>query len=186
MANTVLYDPNIGYYYRENASGPGPGVYSEKYRNPNPQGAGGYAFNRTYYRNVPISGPTQQAATPTAPAVNFNDLPNQTTTGLNIYGAGNQAQAYQRPTTPTAPTQGAGYRPQFDMGFVQQMLAQRFGNNQGSGLPTMAGPPTHTPGANQSYGGLQGQGGLAALRALGTQNPTGQPAAPVGGTPIAP
>lgn len=83
------------------------------------------------------------------------------------------------PTQPTAPT-GTGYRPQFDPTFIQQMLAQRFGNNQGTGIPTATrpvGPPTLTPGATQSYGGYQGQGGLGALRAISNPAPT----APVGG-----
>jgi len=107
------------------------------------------------------------------PTIDFNALPSQVPTGLNIYGAGTQATPYQRPTQPTAPT-GTGYRPQFDPTFIQQMLAQRFGNNQSSGIPTAtrpAGPPTLTPRTTQTYGGYQGQGGLGALRAIA--NPTG-------------
>ena len=120
-----------------------------------------------------------QTTTYIPPTVDFNKLPSQIPAGVQVYGAGTAAQPYQRPTRPTAPA-GTGYRPQFDPTFIQQMLAQRFGNNQGTGIPTAtrpAGPPTLTPGAVQNYGGVQGQGGLGALRAIA--NPA--PVAPTGG-----
>ena len=125
-----------------------------------PTGTFGGSFGQTAY---------------TPPAVDFNTLPSQLPAGLQVYGAGVQAQPYQRPTAPIAPT-GMGYRPQFDPTFIQQMLAQRFGNNQSAGIPTATrpvGPPTLTPGAPQNYGGYQGQGGLGALRALANPAPMG-------------
>lgn len=105
------------------------------------------------------------------PSVDFNALPRQVPAGVQVYGAGSQAQPYQRPTRPTTPT-GTGYRPQFDPTFIQQMLAQRFGNNQGAGIPTAA-RPTLTPGTVQNFGGYQGQGGLGALRAIANPAPAG-------------
>lgn len=192
MATTggqVYYDPSIGYYYREQIPTwevrNTPGVISEL--NQSSYGGAGPRFGDkyTYYKPVPISGFGQAGQTVyTPPSVDFNKLPNQIPAGVQVYGAGNAATPYQRPTAPAQP-QGTGYRPQFDPTFIQQMLAQRFGNNQGSGIPTATrpvGPPTLTPGAPQTYGGYQGQGGLGALRAMGNQ----APAAPVGGNPNAP
>lgn len=118
---------------------------------------------------IPVGGmnPGQTAYTP--PSVDFNALPQQ---------AIPQAQPYVRPNAPTQNT-GIGYRPQFDPTFIQQMLAQRFGNQQpNAGVPSVA-RPTLTPGAAQTYGGYQGQGGLGALRAM--SNP-----APMGGNTNAP
>ena len=189
QGGTVYYDPSIGYYYREQIPTwevrNTPGVISEL--NQRTYGGAGPSFGNTYtyYKPVPISGfgQTKQTAY-TPPSVDFNALPNQTPTGLQVYGAGTQATPYQRPTRPTAPT-STGYRPQFDPTFIQQMLAQRFGNNQGSGIPTAtrpSGPVTITPAVQQTYGGYQGQGGLGALRAMGNR----APAAPVGGTTNAP
>ena len=186
MAYDVLYDPKIGYYYKEPVTDwrqyNSPGVYVERGRDPyastmmySPFGA-----PARYFKNVPISSNEGQTAY-TSPSVDFNALPRQTPAGVQIYGAGQAATPYQRPTAPPQNT-GSGYRPQFDPTFIQQMLAQRFGNNQGAGIPTATrpvGPPTLTPGATQSYGGYQGQGGLGALRALA--NP-----APVGGNTNAP
>ena len=132
--------------------------------------------NRTAPQWIPVSGfgrTGQTAYTP--PTVDFNNLPSQIPTGVQVYGGGTQATSYQRPTAPTQP-QGTGYRPQFDPTFIQQMLAQRFGNNQGSGIPTTtrpAGPPTLTPGVSQTYGGYQGQGGLGALRAIANSASSG-------------
>ena len=184
MSNTVLYDPKIGYYYREPVTDyrqfNSPGVYSEIVSDPyrgtmmyNPFGG-----RTEYFRNVPISNTFGQT-TYTPPSVDFNALPSQLPAGIQVYGAGQAATPYQRPTRPTMPAE-TGYRPQFDPTFIQQMLAQRFGNNQGAGIPTATrpvGPPTLTPGAVQNYGGVQGQGGLGALRALA--NPA--PVAPTGG-----
>lgn len=190
---TVYYDPSIGYYYREQIptweARNTPGVISEISQRT--YGGAGPSFgNRTtYYKPVPISGfgQTKQTAY-TPPSVDFNSLPNQVPAGIQVYGAGTAAMPYQRPTRPTTQPQGTGYRPQFDPTFIQQMLAQRFGNNQGSGIPTAtrpAGPQTITPAVQQTYGGYQGQGGLGALRAMGNRAPAA-PAAPKGGNPNAP
>lgn len=152
--NLVYYDPKSGQFMMPN---------------PKATKAGGGKLGKEH-RFIPVGGTFGQT-TYTPPAVDFNTLPSQLPAGLQIYGAGSQAQPYQRPTRPTAPT-GTGYRPQFDPTFIQQMLAQRFGNNQGAGIPTAA-RPTLTPGAVQNYGGVQGQGGLGALRALANPAPTG-------------
>ncbi len=136
------------------------------------------SWDRSQPQYIPVGGTGSNVlgrlggqTTYTPPSVDFNALPRQVPAGVQIYGAGTAAQPYQRPTRPTAPT-GTGYRPQFDPTFIQQMLAQRFGNNQGTGIPTAA-RPTLTPGAVQNYGGVQGQGGLGALRALANPAPTG-------------
>jgi len=144
---TVFYDPKTGQMMR-----------------PNPE----YGFGSNVPQYIPVKagglepGPT--AYTP--PAVDFNSLPKQSIA---------QAQPYVRPNAPAQNT-GSGYRPQFDPSFIQQMLAQRFGNQQpNAGVPTMtrpAGPATLTPGATQTYGGAQGPSGLAGLRSIagGTPN----------------
>ena len=184
----VYYDPTIGSYYRQPVSvfqKNEPGVMSTY----SPSGynqLGQFSAGRTgYYRRVPIGdGFGQTAYTP--PTVDFNNLPSQIPTGVQVYGGGTQATSYQRPTAPTQP-QGTGYRPQFDPTFIQQMLAQRFGNNQGSGIPTAtrpAGPPTLTPGTRNYYpSNPPMQSGLGALQAIGN---TTSPAPAAGGTTNAP
>lgn len=141
--------------------------------NPKATKAGGGKL-RNEPRYIPVGGNYGQTAY-TPPTVDFNNLPNQIPAGMQVYGTGAAATPYQRPTAPTQP-QGTGYRPQFDPTFIQQMLAQRFGNNQGTGIPTAtrpAGPPTLTPGVSQTYGGYQGQGGLGALRAIANSASSG-------------
>lgn len=166
----VAYDPTTGQYVTPNPN------YTT------------WGTGRTQPQWIPVGSLNNSglgANLNQAPSVDFNALPSQVPTGLNIYGAGTQATPYQRPTQPTAPTGTTGYRPQFDPSFIQQMLAQRFGNNQGTGIPTTArpvGPPTLTPKTTHTYAGFQGEGGLGALRAMGNQ----APAVPVGGTTNAP
>jgi hypothetical protein len=151
---SVFYDPKTGQMMRTNPE------YNQ--------------YTRSGPQYIPVSGigglqPGPTAYTP--PTVDFNTLPQQTIP---------QAQPYVRPNAPAQNT-GSGYRPQFDSSFIQQMLAQRFGNQQpGAGIPAMArptGPATLTPGV---FSGT-GQGGLAALRSI--SGPT--PVAPTGGIPSA-
>lgn len=149
---SVYYDPKTGQYMQQ---APSSGTSLTGL----PWGAGGTP------RYVPITTTAGQTAYTPKPPVNFNNLPQITPTGAGI----SSGQPYVRPA-PQAPQ----YTPQFDPTFIQQMMAQRFGNTQpNAGLPAVSGPPTLTPGAQQSYGGIQGQGGLAALRGI------------AGGTPIA-
>jgi hypothetical protein len=150
----VYYDPKTGQLMQSNPS-----------YNRFGAGAGLPKF-------IPVNGQGIGRTTNTPPPVDFNNLPKQQTT---------QAQPYVRPNAPPQNT-SSGYRPQFDPTFIQQMLAQRFGNQQpNAGMPA-AVQQTLTPGAQQSYGGFQGQGGLAGLRSL--SNPA--PMAPAGGTQNAP
>ena len=146
----VFYDPKTGQMMRRNPDSIKGG-----------KAGGAPAF-------IPVNGLQPGPTTYTPPAVDFNALPQQTIA---------QAQPYVRPNAPAQNT-GSGYRPQFDPSFIQQMLAQRFGNQQpGAGIPTMTrptGPATLTPGATQTYGGMQGPSGLAGLRSI------------AGGTPNAP
>ena len=178
QGGTVYYDPSIGYYYRESVPAweakNTPNLISELNDNRS-NFLGGPKY--LYYKPVPISGFGQSGQTTyTPPTVDFNNLPNQISAGMQIYGAGAAATPYQRPTAPTQP-QGTGYRPQFDPTFIQQMLAQRFGNNQGTGIPTAtrpAGPPTLTPGTRDYYPTNQStQGGLGALRAIANSASSG-------------
>lgn len=133
---------------------------------------------------MPYKPPTTQTKTVTQPLVaadrdyqNSSPAPiipqNMIPQGLQVYGAGNQATAYQRPTAPTAPI-GTGFRPQFDPNFMNQILAQRMGGQ--TARPPAA--PTLTPGASNTYGGYGGIGGLAALRGISVGNVGGN----VGGT----
>jgi hypothetical protein len=138
-------------------------------------GFGGFVMGRDNGKWIPVGGPGfgQTVNTPTPPA-DFNNLPKQPRVA---------AQPYVRPNAPTQNT-GSGYMPQFDPSFIQQMLAQRFGNQQpNAGMPA-AVQQTLTPGAQQTYGGYQGQGqnGLAGLRSLSNPAAMGQ----MGGTPSAP
>lgn len=143
---SVVYDPKTGQMMR-----------------PNPAYNG---LNQSIPQYIPVGGLEPGPTTYTPPAVDFNALPKQTIA---------QAQPYVRPNAPAQNT-GSGYRPQFDPSFIQQMLAQRFGNQQpNAGVPTMTrptGPATLTPGATQTYGGVQGPSGLAGLRSIagGTPN----------------
>jgi len=134
-----------------------------------------YGTGRNLPQYIPVNGQGIGQTTYTPPTVDFNNLPKHSNP---------QAGTVQPYVRPNAPPQniGSGYRPQFDPSFIQQMLAQRFGNQQpNAGIPT-AVQPTLTPGAQQSYGGFQGQGGLAGLRSIA--NPA--PAAPAGGMQNAP
>lgn len=161
QAQQVYYDANSGRYYTQAAPGT------------NPFANTAFATYRAQQANTPrdyITGPfgagSSQAAQPAAPIAPRSYVP----AGLQVYGGDTQATPYQRPTMPTAPT-GTGYRPQFDMSFIQQMLAQRMGGQ----APRPPAAPTLTPGAVQNYGAPQGLGGLAALRGIsaGNVNPTG-------------
>lgn len=122
--------------------------------------------NRQYIDGGIFGMGNSQPSPPPAPITPRNYVP----AGLQVYGGDTQATPYQRPTMPTAPT-GTGYRPQFDMSFIQQMLAQRMGGQ----APRPPAAPSLTPGTAQTYGAPQGIGGLAALRgiAVGNVNPTG-------------
>lgn len=159
----VYFDPKSGQLVQSNPASTKKGM----------MGSGG-KYDPKAPKWIPIGGAYGQTAY-TPPSVDFNALPQQTIP---------QAQAYMRPNAP-AQNIGSGYRPQFDPTFIQQMLAQRFGNQQpNAGIPAItrpAGPATLTPGAAQTYGGIQGQGGLAALRAIA--NPA--PVTPTGGMPDA-
>lgn len=92
-------------------------------------------------------------------------IPSYMPAGLQVYGSEPVTPA-ARPTPQTRP----GVAPQFDMSFLQQLMAQRA---QQPAAP--AGPPTLTPG--QQYGNPAMGGGLAALRAIAGL----QPAAPTTG-----
>jgi hypothetical protein len=131
----------------------------------NPDSGKGRPGGKNAPRFIPFNkNPGQTVYTP--PAVDFNNLPQQTLP---------QVQAYARPNLPAQNT-GSGYRPQFDPTFIQQMLAQRFGNQQpNAGMPAAVARPTLTPGATQTYGGMQGPSGLAGLRSIAG----GMPDAPV-------
>lgn len=159
----VYYDARSGQFYTQAAPGTNPLANSAF--------AGLAAMQARSNPKTPITGPFGggssqgvQTGAPITPTTNYVPA------GLQVYGAGNVATPYQRPVNPTAPT-GAGYRPQFDMSFIQQMLAQRMGGQ----FPRPQAAPTLTPGAVQNYGGYQGIGGLAALRGIsaGNVNPTG-------------
>lgn len=141
-----------------------------QYMRPNPAYKA-YGVGSKQPRYISTGGPGAND-TPKTPPIDFNKLPRQQI---------EQAQPYVRPNAPTQNT-GSGYLPQFDPTFIQQMLAQRFGNQQpNTGMPA-AVPQTLTPGAQQSYGGYQGQSGLAGLRSIA--NPAAM--APAGGTYNAP
>lgn len=95
-------------------------------------------------------------------------IPSYIPAGLQVYGSEPVTPA-ARPTTPVRPD-----APQFDMSFLQQLMAQRA---QQPAPP--AGPPTLTPG--QQYGNPAMGGGLAALRAIAGSQPSAPatPAAPI-------
>lgn len=115
-----------------------------------------------------LFGKNINQGTTTTPAA----IPSYMPAGLQVYGS--------EPVTPAArPTPQArpGTAPQFDMSFLQQLMAQRAQQPAPPAPP--AGPPTLTPG--QQYGNPAMGGGLAALRAIAGTQPSAPttPAAPV-------
>ena len=137
----VYLDPKTGQLMQQNPAS----VKKSPY--------GSTTYDRNAPKYIPFGGQIGQTAYTPKPPVDFNNLPQITPTGAGI----SSGQPYVRPA-PQAPQ----YTPQFDPTFIQQMMAQRFGNTTQQGIPaaTQLLPPT------------QGQaGGLATLNAspaLGT------------------